>query len=358
MEKKENKIEKVLVNGKFKNNFWLTKKTTYSLLALIVCLVLIVILSCVNAGFNPNILKAPEFWINYSISAGLCIFGMITGNQMGEDIAKNNPNGQFRKCLARYSAIYQKIENACLFSFFDDWLNTYKEKKLKKKIEEYLRDNGIHQLEVLNLDLQEINNLKQPYHKIWSDGKETYFLSCDEEQIEAIKKCLKGKIKIGDLSKSFFVDALINETYDIWESASKSDKKKTTYLGLNYSFRIVFLLAISFLMNGLTRGEVITIGGIALQLWSRIYTLTMAVIFGIYIGFKLVNMDNQYINFKIDILNQFYEENELGIYKHKSLEEIAKEEFENQENFMLLDHYSKEEIENGNETTQETDILD
>jgi hypothetical protein len=350
MDKKENKIEKAVTDNKLNNRFWLTKKTTYSLLAILACVLLIVVLSFTNATFNEENIKSIKYWVNFAILMAICIFGMIIGQQVGDDISRNNPKGQFRKSLTNYANSYQKVEAKKIFCYFDDWLVIYKEKKLQKKKENYLKNNGIHQMEVLNLDLNELNNLKNPYKKEWADGTTTYFLSCTDEQIQVIKNCLSGKIKVNDLSKSFFVDAFNSISKDMWESAAKSEKKKGLYISANYIYKLLALLAFTLLSSGLEPSSVGQ-GGysvIILQMAHRLYTLTMSVIFGTYVGFKMVSMDIQYLDFKTSILNQFYEENDLKIYNHLSLEQKAQKEYEESQK-------TKEEVISND---GETSILD
>ena len=326
---KNNKINKAFLDNKL-NKYGVTKKSFYALGSLAICILLIVVLSITQARFNTDALTTPDFWIDFVILAGLCIYGMISGQQTGDDMARNNPDGVYRTSLGKYGTTFNKIDILMLFAYFDEWIDFYRERKLKKKIEGILKDAGIHQLSVLELDLTELDELNKPFKKTWNNGKETYFMTYTEEQIELIKYCKGGNIKVSKLPRSFFLDAFYQSEKDMWESAAQSSKKKSTYLSLSYMYRIVFLFSISILSAGLEPGQNGEEGAatIWLSLVKRLFCVTTAFVWGIYIGFEMVKIDVTYLDFKTDVLNQYYQECELKIFVPDTLEEQAKKKYD------------------------------
>ena len=337
----EDKINEAINKNKFEK-YGLTRKSIYSIISVIACILLIVVVSIAHVGFNKEFYKDIDYWINLAILSSITIFGMFTGEQMGDDINRNNPKGRFRKSLNKYSIQYQKVDDKKLFSYFEDWLDFYRERKLKKKIKDILKDNGIYQLEVLDLDLSELENLKQPWRKNWSGtNKEvkyfnpnknesiTYFMSYDEEQIELIRFCLKGKVKVSKLPSSFFTDALNAYEKDMWESAAHSHTKKNAYLSLNTTYKLVGLLVFSFLMSGLepiADGQT-TANEVLLSLFSKLFTLVTSIIWGMYIGMELVKIDTTYLDYKIRMLSLYEEEYDLKIFNPKTIEQKAEENY-------------------------------
>ena len=144
MENKENKIEEKLDN-KGLAKYKMSKKTLFSTLSLGVCILLIIVLSITSAAFDTKLLKDVVYWINVSLSCAICIFGMIAGQQMGDDMARNNPLGQFRKSLSNYAKTYKEVDTGKKSSYFEDWLDIYRQKKIFRKMRRLLKDNGIHQ---------------------------------------------------------------------------------------------------------------------------------------------------------------------------------------------------------------------
>lgn len=345
MENKENKIEEKLDN-KGLAKYKMSKKTLFSTLSLGVCILLIIVLSITSAAFDTRLLKDVVYWINVSLSCAICIFGMITGQQMGDDMARNNPLGQFRKSLLNYAKTYKDVDTGKKSSYFEDWLDIYRQKKIFRKMRRLLKDNGVHQMEVLDLDMQELDNLKYPWKKDWTESPYynkyynekreeaiTYFLSYTEEQIEVIRYCLQGKVKVSILPKSFFMDALNQSEIDIWESAANSSKKKNLFLSSSYAFRLLALVALSIVLGGLRPSSYEEYNWITavINLVARIFTLTMAVVWGIYLGFELVKMDISFIDFKVEILNQYANEYDNGDYTPETIEERAKRIYEEAE---------------------------
>ncbi len=346
MENKTNKVEQQIDENKSLSKYKMSKKTLFSMLSIAVCIILIIVLSVTGALFNPEVLKDVTYWINVILSCAICIFGMITGQQMGDDMSRNNPLGQFRISLKKYSSSYKKVDDGKMSSHFEDWLDLYRQKKIFRKMRRLLKDNGVHQMEVLDLDLSELSNLKTPWKKDWEhtpsykkyydeESKEsiTYFLSYTEEQIEVIEYCIQGKVKVSILPPSFFMDALNQSERDIWESAANSSKKKNLYLSSSYAYRLAALVAVSIVFAGLQPQayDQYSITLAIVNLVSRIFTLTMAVIWGIYIGFELVKIDISFIDFKTDILSQYANEYEDGSYKPETIEERAKRIYEEAE---------------------------
>ena len=338
MENEEKKLDKVILGNKL-NKFNASKRALISFLSVIACIVLIIVMSIVQAEFEWGAFKETAYWVNLIISCALTIFGMISGQQIGDDINRNNVKGQYRISLSNYKTKFKLIDDKKLFAYFEDWLTFFRERKLKKKIETILKDNGIHQLEVLDLDVSELSELsnagfrkdwtltefKEKYFNAQSGLSVTYFLSYTQEQIELIKKCKTGAVKVSELSSSFFLDAFTKIDKDMWESSARAEKKKGLYIGTNYTYRLIILIIVNVIFTGIMPGlQDADARTIWLTLISRMFALTMAVIWGIYIGMEIVKIDILYIDYKTLILSQYFDECESKIFTPKTIEEKAK----------------------------------
>lgn len=337
----ENKVEQSVEKNSKLAKYGVTKKSVYSLLSVFFCLLLIITLSFTGAKYDLNALKDPTYWVGVAINSALCIYGMITGQQIGDDIFRNNPKGQFRMSLNRYSEAFKKVDDSSASSYFEEWLENYRDRKLKRKIRRYLKDNGIHQMEVLDLSHNELHELSNPWKKDWSEteykGKykdnTTYFRAYTNEQIEIIRSCLSGKVKVSQLPESFFMNAFNQNEKDVWESASNSSKKKKWYLSWSYFYKLGGLFIITAIFAGLGRDpyDSINISNTLISLTSKIFTVFTAVVWGIYVGMELVKIDIVYIDFKSDILNQCAKEFERKEFVPETIEEKAKKEYEKYE---------------------------
>lgn len=356
----EDKINEAISKSKL-GRVGMTKKSLYAILSVLACVVLIFAVSIAHVGFNKEFYKDVNYWINLALLAGLSIFGMFTGEQIGDDISRNNPNGRFRKSLSKYSQKHKQIDDKKLFSFFEDWLDDYRDRKLKNKIKDVLKDHGILQLEVLDLDQLELENLKNGWRKTW-DGTDkfdkyynpktgesvTYFLSYTEEQIEIIRFCLRGKVKVSKLPSSFFTDALNAYEKDMWESSAHAHQKKNAYLSINTTYKLIGLVAFSFVISGLqpSAQDGITFAEVMVSLGSKLFTLITSLVWGLYIGMEMVKIDTSYLDYKISVLSLYEEEIDLKLFIPKTIEEKAKEAYFNNNNLMI-EHKKHTEIHIG-----------
>lgn len=339
------KVSKAFIEGKMEK-YGVTRRSVYSVISLLACMSLIIVLSIVQAQFDPAKLSTIEYWVNLMTQIAICIFGMISGKQSGDDVARNSPGGNYRVSLKNYSLIIATIKELGLYAYIGDWLENYRQRKLEEKIKMTLGDAGIKQLEVLDLDFQDLENLKTagwekdwegtPFRaKYWNEKEgrsHTYFISYSEHQLSVIRAVKEGKVKVSYLPSTFFVSAFSESEKDEWESSAKAAKKKGMYLGVNYGYRVIGMALFSIMITGL---EVMTTGGDpneAARMWltmiSRIGTLIMSYIWGIAVGYNLVKIDNDYLDFKANTMTQMAEEYKNKTYKIKTVEEQAKAAFE------------------------------
>lgn len=342
----ENKVNKAFVEGRMEK-YGITRKTIYSSVSIIACIALIVVFSLTQAYFDPSKLKTLDYWVSLAIQIAICIFGMIAGKQSGDDISRNKKGGRYRMSLGAYTEIIKLIKDMGLYSYIGDWLEDYRQRKLQDKIRMVLGDNGIRQPEVLDLNFSDLPNLKKggwqknwentPYKlKYWKEKEErsyTNFLEYTDHQIEIIKAIKEGKVRVSRLPSTFFVNAFSETERDEWESSARAAKKKGLYLGANYIYKIVSMAIFSVLLTGLEvlttdSGDAAETARMWLTIVSRISTLIMSYIWGAIVGFNMVKIDNEYLDFKISTMTTMTEEFKNGTYKKMSAQEMADAAYE------------------------------
>lgn len=344
MATQQDKINKAFLQGKMEK-YGVTRKSLYSILSVLACIAMIVVFSITQAYFNPEKLKTIEYWITLMIQIAICIFGMIAGKQAGDDMSRNLPDGRYRVSLNGYSQIIATIKTLGLYAYIGDWLEFYRQRKLEDKIKMILGDNGIRQMEVLDLNFSELENLKTagwqknwentPYRaKYWKASEEksyTNFVEYTERQIAVIRAVKEGKVKVSKLPSTFFVNAFSESEKDEWESSANAAKKKGLYLGFSYSYKVIGMALFSIMITGL---EVASQGGggdgteqarVWMTIISRIGGLLMSYVWGMFIGFNMVKIDNEYLDFKVSTMTDMIEEYKKGIYKIKTVEEMAEQ---------------------------------
>lgn len=334
-EKKQKALDKLYNTA---DRYGVTRKTLYSIVSIFITIILLFAMAFTQAGFDTTKLEQVSYWVRFAILCGLSIWGMINGQQIGEDTARNKPTGAFRMTLVRYGNICLDLDKAKMTAFFEDWLYVYRVRKLKKKIESILTDHNINQFAVLDLDITEIENLKKSYKKEWKgtefEGKYkddvTYFKAYTDEQIEIIKYCLEGKVKVAELPTSFFLSVYQQSSKDMWESAANANKKKVLFVSSNYTFKSMLMLTSSVLLNGLVTGWAsgFDIKTALLDFASEVAQVFMGVVLGLFLGYNIVKIDLTYLDFKVTILKQYKDDLDAKIFVPKSIEEQAQEAYE------------------------------
>jgi hypothetical protein len=341
-----NKVNKAFIEGKMEK-YGVTRKTIYSSLSILACIALIVVLSLTQAYFDPEKLKNIDYWVSLAIQIAICIFGMIAGKQAGDDISRNKKGGRYRVSLGSYTEVIKNIKDLGLYSYIGDWLENYRLRKLDDKIRMVLGDNGIRQPEVVDLDFSDLPNLKRagwqkswentPYKlKYWKPKEErsfTNFVEYTDHQIAVIRAVKEGKVKVSRLPSTFFVNAFSESERDEWESSARAGKKKGLYLGMNYTYKVVSMAIFSILLTGLEvltqdSGDAAATARMWLTMISRISTLLMSYVWGTFIGFNMVKIDNEYLDFKVSTMTLMTEEYKNGTYKKMSVEEMADAAYE------------------------------
>lgn len=338
-EKRREKDLKALIDGKM-DVYGVTKRTIYSAIGIFGCLLLTVVMSITGMGFDPKAFSTWNYWTKMIVQFSIAIFAMITGRQIGDDTQRNRKTGQFRRELSTYSTQYNRMNDLGILDYFEAWLTVYKEKKLQKKIRETLRNFGIKQFEVLDLDLSDLENLQHPWVKDWTgtpfyekyyDEKKkeskTTFKSLSEAQINAVRAVMEGQVRVSDVSASYFLTALKGTSVDEWERAAKSDKKKGAKLASGYSYRLFMMLGISLVLNGLIPSPYDSADSVVLNIATRIFVLITSTVWGIYLGFKVVEMDIVFLAYKSYIIRLCCDEVENGTFKPETIEQQAEREY-------------------------------
>lgn len=347
---------RALVEGKLEQ-YGATKRTMYSIIGILGCLLLTVVMSITGLGFDSSAFMTWDYWTGMIIQFGIAIFAMITGEQMGDDTQRNKPNSQFRRELDHYRKERERIDSLSIFDHFEAWLSWYRYRKLQKKIRDTIHEFAIKQDEVLNLDLTDVDKLAEPYEKDWTGtpyydkylnprtGKSvTRFLSLSDDQREALKAVLSGAVKMPEVSSSYFMNALKGTSVDEWERASKADGKKGQKLASGYSYRMVSMLLVSLVINGLMPMPYESASAVALNIATRMFVLVSSAVWGIFLGFKIVEMDIVFLSYKTYILKLYCDEYESKKFSPYTVEEQADREYKAYEEKRLGEHGKEQDV--------------
>ena len=273
---------------------------------------LIAVTSFVNAGLNPAYWRSSEFISDMAYTISLALIGIVCGYMEGDNYYRSNNKGLFIAMYNKYNGTKQKIE--VISDKFSDWNKELYKRESYAKIVRYLKDKGIKQAElVLQLDRTEIENLNEP--KIVNIGDEKrYMNSLTDEQKKAVLDVFNGRIKVKYVHDSYFLNAYSkNSSKSMYEQAGEQEKKKRQKFLFLMTIRVVFTILVGMVLTALTKD---IIEGDKAQAWikmlSRYFTLFSAFSWGIFIAGDMIKDDCLFLDYKVQILEQFYLEVEVN----------------------------------------------
>lgn len=308
----------------------LNRKTFLTGISVLFAIIIIIITSVLNAGLNPDNWNSTEFLSNLIITIAIGIFGVISGQGMGDNYFRTNEKGLFVSTYNSYNTMRTKIN--VHIDKFEDWNKRLYAKEYYQKCVRYLKNNyGIKQAElILELDKNQVLLLEQPRFFETSKGK-TAFNSLTKEQIKAARKVLAGKIKMKYVHDSYFLNAYSkNKTQSMYEIASEQSKKqRQKYLSLMF-YRVMVIIVFGFIMSGLVI-DTQDPGGFnqaMINLISRLFTLFTSLAFGTLVASDLIKDECIYLDYKTTMLERFLIDVETNKFTAKSEEEKAIEKME------------------------------
>lgn len=308
----------------------LNRKTFLTGISVLFAIIIIIITSVLNAGLNPDNWNSTEFLSNLIITIAIGIFGVISGQGMGDNYFRTNEKGLFVSTYNSYNTMRTKIN--VHIDKFEDWNKRLYAKEYYQKCVRYLKNNyGIKQAElILELDKNQVLLLEQPRFFETSKGK-TAFNSLTKEQIKAARKVLTGKIKMKYVHDSYFLNAYSkNKTQSMYEIASEQSKKqRQKYLSLMF-YRVMVIIVFGFIMSGLVI-DTQDPGGFnqaMINLISRLFTLFTSLAFGTLVASDLIKDECIYLDYKTTMLERFLIDVETNKFTTKTEEEKAIEKME------------------------------
>lgn len=308
----------------------LNRKTFLTGISVLFAIIIIIITSVLNAGLNPDNWNSTEFLSNLIITIAIGIFGVISGQGMGDNYFRTNEKGLFISTYNSYNTMRTKIN--VHIDKFEDWNKRLYAKEYYQKCVRYLKNNyGIKQAElILELDKNQVFLLEQPRFFETSKGK-TAFNSLTKEQIKAARKVLTGKIKMKYVHDSYFLNAYSkNKTQSMYEIASEQSKKqRQKYLSLMF-YRVMVIIVFGFIMSGLVidTQDPGRFNQAMINLISRLFTLFTSLAFGTLVASDLIKDECIYLDYKTTMLERFLIDVETNKFTAKSEEEKAIEKME------------------------------
>lgn len=287
-------------------------------------LVLVIVISIVDAGLDPTKLDFYT-WLGKSlILVGIMVYGLLMGESIGSDSQTQNPNGLYQKNLHDYNALNKELEP--LLIYFSQFYFWFVKREIRKKKIDFLRDNNVD-IDYADkiVDFINKNNVHQLSFESGYLIEEIDFVipQQTETQLAAIKEVIEGKIKIKEPKETYYLNAFSSsKSKSVLDTPESIDAQIKFNKAVNRAFKIISSLAISILWGMITVNEFM--GGddpnAQAQAWSNLVARVVALFTSFISGWGSAAIDTKLrarkLKDKYNMLTTFksaYDKNEFEI---------------------------------------------
>lgn len=327
------------------------KKILLGFASLLACIGIIVISSFFPFIIDPSKFLTKEFLTREIIIIAIVIVSMISSIFIGQAGNGSNPNSNIAKARVKFNESVSKITN---ISTFFQWIRRVQQPEDIALIKERkMREIGITNFAVIDLDIKEINSLIDTPQKI--DGR--YYKAITKEQAKDLIY-IKTKLKINLVEPNYYLTCKSNDTdRTITEKAGNESRKKSSMIVISVLSKSVMTLVIAIVFTSFVYDASSVLS--QAQAWADFLSRMSAVIsssfMGYMVGSQINDIDADYIEMRVLIHKKFLEDKD---FKPLTQEEEAKEQFSERvkkENQILM--LGGNDDERGQEK-ESTNILD
>lgn len=328
---------------------YVNKNNLFAFGAYALSLLLVLVASIPDIIISPERVFTMDFLTKELIAIIITIVSMTcfvfigrNNNQMQPLSEYNIARGEFKKTRD----IIQNDDN--LFSGFEQWIeNKFEEQEQKRKDKRLLKSKGIKDFSYLDLDYNELNELKE--HSIKKDNH--YYKQINEEQYKMLIAILNGKTRIGFIKwTDYLSDRTYGEELEISEILSNENRATVRFMATSIISKVVMGVLIASIFasitidlsksDSMTQEEVVwtTI----INLLQRLFNATWSAFLGNRTGKELNDRSAVYLNYKSTVHKMYLKDKD---FKPLSEQELARQDYlkhEREKNKQANEQYAKE----------------
>lgn len=300
--------------------------------SIVAVVALIFLATMINMVLDPENFDLKSFVANSCIMIFISIFGILTGEAVGSERLRENPNGIFQNALKEFNTALLSIE--VIKIYFSDFLLWYAHKESKIAQTNYLISNKVLEAKDIVEDTGIIDYEKLLQQPIKLENG-TIVRRKDKDQIKAIKDVKSGKINVEANSPTYYFDAFTKvKTTSELTFGKKIDHEISGNKFISRTFKIVTSIAFSFIWASLTIQDYSNLGNVTawVNLISRLSTLLTSMSSGWGTSVVDNRLQTQKIKNKTNIIQKFktfYDTKEYTPVDYKNLALQEYEAFEN-----------------------------
>lgn len=305
-----------------------SSKSSIKFLTVGTVILFIVITSLVNVGLDPNNFNFSTWLLNTILSVTISVAGLLLGEAIASDYLKEKANGLYQLALQAYLKLCIAIMPIIIY--FADFLMWFREKETFNKQVDYLISYDIKEARdiIKHLEIQRVDELL--LHPIELPNK-VIVRKKTQEQVNAIKKVLEGKVFVKSSSASYYLNAFENHSKNsILEEGQKIDKDTHIYTTISRTRKLVLSIFISIIFATITFQEIANAKLIVVlaNLIIRIFTFLSCLYCGWHTSAYVVKELSKKIENKTKVLGIFKTAYDTKEFKPTEYEDLARQEYE------------------------------
>lgn len=303
----------------------INKKIALGVLALLSVIICVAISSFIPFTFSLETIKTKKFITNELLIAAIVIISMVSTIFIGQASNAQNECSRLAKARAAFFLSVDKITN---ISAFYQWVKeVLQPNDIHAIYERKLKELGIEDFTVLDLEIDEIEQLLNKAGQF----NDKHYKGLSKEQIKLVKNIKHGKYKVNLVDPSYYITVKnISGNRTVTEKASKEMTKKSAYLTYSVISKLTMTIVTSCIFASLAKDVLVEqeIAESLMTFGSRMFSMISSAFMGYLVGCQINDIDAEYIEMRSMVHNQFLQDK---TFTPKTIEEIAKEEYEKQQ---------------------------
>lgn len=299
------------------------KKILVGIIALISVIAVVTVSSFFPFIIKPDSLTKSSFWTNELLAIAIVVISMVATMFIAMAWNEGMPNSNIAIARDKFDTSVPKITNP---NAFFQWVREVMQPDdIKQMHIRLMRENGIKDYSVLDLDRMEIKELEDKPCEF--NGRR--YSSLSKEQVKTLLDIKDGKIGVTLCDPSYYMTVKSTSgSKTISERTGNESKKKGLYITQSFASKLILTLMVAMIFSSLVYDQ--AQGGDTasnlMKFTSRLVSMGSGMFSGFILGCQINDIDAEYVEMRVIVHEKFLNDTS---FKAKTDEEIANEEYNN-----------------------------
>lgn len=290
---------------------------TYACYAIIIATA--ILSSAISMTFGLEDFNPSKFAFNLCMSLAIGLTALLLSMRDGEMVNDDRKSGDYFEAKQGFKATRAKIIDVGVFRQYTDLVYERERKSYVDSVLDGLFMPGFYKHEYLEVDDKTFKKLlTEPTIFEKKDGSKVPLDTLSKNQYKAIKQFRDGRYKFNKLDYSFFISRGRNgykAQADLQDKERSMKVMAVIYRGVVIALSAV-IFALAIVNPTSASGQQVAFDGI-----SRIWTMVTSLFMGYTIANDEMKKDIGGLEYKVEIINQYFNEKEVGTFKPLNVDE-------------------------------------